>query len=444
MGNSIHKLGVRALASLGSLLAAGPLAVHAGAQATGQGPGSPEAGGQPAVNDEPGAPAAAKPMGYAPRTERERFLEQRYGDHHVAVVGDEIITRSDVLTHLARADPQDDPTAGIEGLTDMQRLEARYLAALEELLDAKLKTQGGENLGFDPELIERAANSAFQNQIERWGGQQKATEVLKGMNFTPTRLKEYYRDRMLGQSWEATMTGDGPGPTGRAIQDAYNRPGELFARYRELASSRRPDDQEKVGKTEGKVTIQEFLMAVRSPEKVAESEQFVATLKANVAEGILTFEQAVNQYAAPNFRGEASFTRNAPAAPLGKALVRKHPGYEASIAKFLSSPSAGDLSEVMPIIINGRTEAFGLYRVVESAAPTALTPFVDLQLQLRLEKELRDAQSELRVDRGLAELVRSTYVAPLDLRRELLRRGTRPPKRTQRDENGQGGQQQPR
>lgn len=382
-------------------------------------------------------------MGYVPTNDRERFLEQRYGDHHVAVVGDEIITRSDVLIHLQRTGLENDPTEGVEGLTELQRLEAQYLAALEELLDAKLKTQGGENLGFDPELIERAANSAFLNQIERWGGQQKATEVLKGMNFTPTRLKEYYRDRMLGQSWEATMTGDGPGPTGRAIQDAYSRPGELFSRYRELARSRRPEDQEKVGKTLGKVTIQEFLMAVRSPGEVDESERFVATLRTNVAEGILTFEQAVAQYAAPNFRGEDSYTRNAPTGPLGKALVRKHPGYEAEVAQLLASPSAGDMSEVMPIIINGRTEAFGLYRVIDSTASTPLTPFVDLQLQLRIEKEIRDAQSELRIDRGLAELVRNTFVAPIDLRRELLRRGTRPPKRTQRDENGQSGQRPP-
>ena len=119
-------------------------------------------------------------------------LEQRYGDHHVAVVGDEIITRSDVLIHLSRTGLKNDPTEGMEGLTEMQVLEARYLAALEELLDAKLKTQGGENLGFDPDLIERATNSAFLNQIERWGGQQKATEALKGMNFTPARLKEYF------------------------------------------------------------------------------------------------------------------------------------------------------------------------------------------------------------------------------------------------------------
>ncbi|MEM8709881.1 MAG: hypothetical protein AAGG01_02930, partial [Planctomycetota bacterium] len=80
-----------------------------------------------------GAGPLLESQGWRPSTPRELELLDRYGNFHVAVVGEEIITRVDLFTWIAS--PRfEDPTADQVELSPRERQALQISAALQQLI----------------------------------------------------------------------------------------------------------------------------------------------------------------------------------------------------------------------------------------------------------------------------------------------------------------------
>lgn len=351
-------------------------------------------------------------------------LRALYADRTVAVVGEEVITERDVVVYVGRGNLQEDPAELYPDATPAELEGMRFEAALSEIIDDRLKTVGGRNLGFEPELITRAVDDQVEGFIRRSGGEQRAAAGFVRMGITKAQLRSIYEQRMLGSSWEATVTGRGPGATGRNVVDSYIRPGKQYARYQELNASRKPEDMAKIGKSPGSLTIRQLPVMVRGG-LVGEDQarRNLEVVRQNVVNGTITYDEAMNRVAPEQFRGEQGFVRDIPPSALAALLAQEHPDGGAALAEFSTDPAVGDISPVLPVVRQGGVQAYTIYRIEALEGPQEARPFVDRDLQQQLNDALAEEWDDVQVFRAIARLARTTHVTPAEVKAWLLQRG---------------------
>lgn len=359
--------------------------------------------------------------GPAPGVARLRAL---YADRAVAVVGEEVITERDVVMYIGRGSLQEDPAEIYPDAAPEELERLRFEAALSEIIDERLKTVGGRNLGFEPELIGRAVDDQVEGFIRRSGGEQRAASSFVRMGITKAQLRSIYEQRMLGSSWEATVTGRGPGATGRTVVDNFIRPGKQYARYLQLDASRKPEDMAKIGKSPGTLTLRQLPVRVRGG-LVGEDQarRNLEVVRQNVLDDTITFDEAMSRIAPEQFRGEQGYVRDIPPAALTALLVREHPDGGAALAEFTADPAVGDISPVLPVVRQGVVQGYTIYRVVALEGPREAQPFVDRELQEQLNDALAEEWDDVQVFRAIARLARTTHVTPAEVKAWLLQRG---------------------
>jgi len=372
--------------------------------------GSAETDGPQAI---PGRP----PPAWIPQTQREQERLLIHGDHFLAVVGDELITRDAILGEVGRTA---DPNANNPNLTPAERQSGIFYAALQQSVESRLKVQGGRNQGYEPEMIQAIRDRYVESQLERWGGPTEATAVIAGMGMTLDEFRNYLEQRLLSQFWEDSVTGRSVGAGGRQFVDPYIRPGKLFSRYRAYARDPNPRLNVLVGKKPPQTVLQRLLIDSAKQRSVEEAERLADTLRDNIASGVVTFEQAYNEYA--DYRGDESFIRGSTDA-IVEALARFHPGVD--LEGFVRGAAIDEISQAERIDQQGVKPVFAIYQMVERTDATAATPFVDLGLQSELRKSIEGEEAEIRVARGLSVLVQTTYMAPAEVRDVLLSKGRR-------------------
>jgi len=372
--------------------------------------GTEETDGPQAI---PGRPQPA----WIPQTQRESELLFIHGDHFLAVVGDELITRDAMLGEASRVA---DPNANNPNLTPAERQNGILFAALEQGIESRLKVQGGRNQGYEPEMIQAIRDRYVESQLKRWGGPTEATAVIAGMGMTLDEFRNYLEQRLLSQFWEDSVTGRSVGAGGRQFVDPYVRPGKLFSRYRAYARDPNPRLNVLVGKKPPQTVLQRLLIDSAKQHSVEEAERLATTLRDNIVAGVVTFEQAYNEYA--DYRGDESFIRGSTDA-IVEALARFHPGVD--LEGFVRGAAIDEISQAERIDQPGVPTVFAIYQMVERIDATAATPFVDLRLQTELRKSIEGDEAEIRVARGLSVLVQTTYLAPAEVRDALLNRGRR-------------------
>ncbi|MEO1698213.1 MAG: hypothetical protein AAFU73_13020 [Planctomycetota bacterium] len=370
-------------------------------------------------------PAPTAPPTFVPRTDVERQLYFSFTDNYVAVIGNELITQSEVLALSRTLREDEDPTVGRDNLSPEKALELRFSAALEKVVEQRLKASGGRNLGFEPEFVDQARRRAVESQIQRMGGAARAGAALEQSGFDARSFEEMIGERLFSQVWEDARTGRGLGPGGRRVVDPYVRPGRLYAFYRDSARSNNREARALLGEREEQIVLQRLLIAVPSPGEEAKTVQNAEALRTAVLNDVVEFDQAIAEYAAPQARGKESEFPALPRQALETQLARLHGAPEA-LAAFFEGAHAGDLSPVFEgRSPQGLLDYVVVYRVARVQGATTRLPFVDPGLQQRMTEKLAEKASELQVERGLAGLARSTFVLPFDLRRELLDRGRR-------------------
>ncbi|MEM1450798.1 MAG: hypothetical protein AAF957_25320 [Planctomycetota bacterium] len=369
--------------------------------------------GDGAQSQLPPLPAPA----WVPRTQREQALLFRHGDHHIAVVGSELITRDEILSVL-QTGQYDDPTANMPNLSAEDRQRIQFSAALEQNIEARLKVQGGRNQGYEPDLLRAIRDNFFNGKIKEWGGPTQANERIARMGMTPDQFRSVVEQRLLAQFWEDSVTGRSVGATGRRFVDPYVRPGKLWSRYRTYLQARNPQIAEIIGKTPAQTVLEGLFIDSSQNVSVDEAERLANALRENIINEVVTFEQAWNEYG--NFRGEDRFLRGATDA-LVDTFERVYP--EVDMARFLRSAKIGELSPVLRADLPDAPTVFIIYRLSERIAATDALPFLDIGLQQKLTDSIKEDEAKVRIDRGLSELVKTTFVAPDDIRKALLDRG---------------------
>ncbi|MEM6674966.1 MAG: hypothetical protein AAF726_19105 [Planctomycetota bacterium] len=363
---------------------------------------------------------------FVPRTPLERALAERFGEHAIAVVGDDLITRDEVLRFIAASPDFEDPAEGLPDLPPERVMELRVNAGLRQMIEQKLKVEGGRNQGYEPEMLAQIQKNFFEQKIAEFGGESQANRLLAEQQMTPNDFREMLGKRLLSQFWQDAVTGRSVGPTGRRFVDPYVRPGTLYSRYRTYVKSRDLRLGEIVGKSPERVVLGRLVLAAKGgdPGAVEKAKGLADAIRTNIESGVLTFDDAILQYAATNFRGPMSRIEF-PARTLEAELTKLHPTFDAG--SFLGTSSNGTLSPVLRVDLPDSDPVFVLYRFEERLAPKAADSFLDLELQQRLKRSIEEEESDVRIARGLGELVRRTYVAPDSIRDALLQGGRRGP-----------------
>lgn len=384
----------------------------------------------PFAGPQSGAGPLLESQGWRPSTQRELELLDRHGNFHVAVVGEEIITRVDLFTWIGS--PRfEDPTVDQPGLSPRERQALQISAALQQLIEQRLKVQGGRAQGYEEQLIDAEMDRIFRERIEFMGGPEAANRAFTGMGITPEGFRDLLGEGLMANLWERSITGQMPGSSGRVFVDSYVRPGQQWARYREYVESRDDDLNAVVGLArEGKMSLQQIVLLVppggKPPERVREEVQ---TLRDNILKGVLTFDEGIARFAPPEFRGDKSVVRNAPPDQLARLLARDFSGQADEVIAYVEGAEAGTISQVLEFTTAGQIQAYVLLKVLDRSAASEALPFVSFELQQRLRANITDEATEVRIARGLSELVRSTHLAPAKLREEFLKSGRRLRKR---------------
>ena len=366
------------------------------------------------------------PSRWVPTTDLEKQLYDQFSDFHVAVVGEEIITRFDVFGWLGS--PQfEDPTVDQPDLSPQERRAYQTTAALTQLIEQRLKIQGGRSQGYEEELIASELNGTFRRQIERLGGAQNAAARFKRMGITPQEYKDLLGEGLMASLWERSITGQMPGATGRISVDSFIRPGKQWARYREYVESGRDEDNAIVGKARnGKLSIQRIVLLVNPGGKpAADVKAEVETLRSRIVDGVLTFEEAIQNFAPPDMQGDQSIVRDALTKPLSQLFQEQYTTQIDAVKAFVEEAPAGEISPVLEYNVAGPPQAYVLLKVVGRTQATEALPFTDLGVQTRIRELMTKEASEVRVSRGLAELVQTTHLAPERLRTDFLANGRR-------------------
>ncbi|WP_145195832.1 hypothetical protein [Planctomycetes bacterium Poly30] len=363
---------------------------------------------------------------WKPSTELEMRLLDQYGNFHVAVVGEEIITRIDVFSWLGS--PRfEDPTVDQPDLDPAKRQALKISAALTQLIEQRLKIQGGRSQGYEEELIEAERERFFRAKLEELGGAQAAAANFERFGITPNDYKNLLGEGLMANLWENSIKGDLPGATGRIFVDSYIRPGQQWARYREYVEARDEKLNAVVGKTrQGKVSVQRIVLMVtpggRPPEAVKGE---IETLRERIQDGILTFDEAIRTFVSPELQGDESLVRDVPTTRLAELFQRDFTTQTEEVTTFVQEADAGELSPILEFNPAGTPQAYVLLKIVDRTRATEALPFKDLELQTKLRKAIAEESSEVRVARGLADLVRTTHLAPEQLRKDFLSAGRR-------------------
>lgn len=363
---------------------------------------------------------------WRPKTELELQLLDRYGDFHVAVVGEEIITRIDVFGWI-NSPRFEDPTLDQPELDPGTKQRLKLSAALTQLIEQRLKIQGGRSQGYEEELIEAERERFFRAKVEEFGGAQAAASTFESIGITPEEYKDLLGEGLMANLWEGSVTGRMPGATGRVFVDSFIRPGQQWARYREYVEARDEKLNSIVGKTrQGKVSVQRIVLMVTPGAKPASGvKEEIETLRDRIEAGVLTFDEAIRTFVSPEFQGNESIVKEVPTARLVELFRRDFTGQGDEVSSFIQNAEPDTLSPIFEFNASGVPQAYVLLKMLDRTRATKALPFKDLELQTRLREAIAEEASEVRIARGLAELVRTTHLAPEDLRRNFLSAGRR-------------------
>jgi len=360
-------------------------------------------------------------------------IEAFLGEGVVAVVGRELIRRNDVVA----AFESEDYDKQIEGLavarrsTDPKVRERGHLLVLVEMLRDHLKAEGGRNQGYAQEMIDAILAQRMTELQRKVGGAVAASETLRQYGFDPASYNTRNEALLLRQTWQRSVTGLAPGPTGRASVDRFVAPGLMQLEYRNRLESPDAEVRSTLGEEPQRYVLEQVILGLidyRGPEP---ARAVAEGIQAEVRAGKLTMEAAARQFTLPQNR-----ITEWQIDPLSEAQVQalsrgRYDGTQ--LAEWVLSASPGDVSEpfMLKLVDNGvlKPAALVVFRLAEVLASRGAAPFGETAVQARLGTEIQKAWDDARTERTLVDLLEATYVLPLDLRSNLLRgarRGANP------------------
>ncbi len=326
------------------------------------------------IGPQEGAPAT-------PAAEEGWQLLNRIG----LVVDERIYTSAELHTFVRMQDrPRTTPEELAQALKEVRTLlVARLLAA-----------QAGDDLGVDPEVLDRIVKENLEVEKERRGGIAGMSEYLQQTGVTSSQLKEQRRDRMMSELWERSVTGKVAGPLGRPSRDRFVRPGLLKMVYREML----PSLTEPAG-----VRVLDLTLPLQRWGGLEATLAQAEALRVRVEEGE-DFRSLISDYGPP---GAAQALESDPPWADPASICQIVPG----LADFLEQASPGDVSTPVPFERDGEVVGLSLIQLVDRREERAPS-FASHETQAMVRERYQETYWNLRVDQGLEELARAAYVWP--------------------------------
>jgi hypothetical protein len=323
-------------------------------------------------------------------------------DGVAAVVGDELTTRSelnDVVRRQANA-------MGLSRPEDIAQIQIRFLSDRYLLL---LKTQAGQDMGFDPAMVAAGEKRLFDSEVEQRGGPVEASKEFAATGQSPDQLQEYLRQRLYTQSWEFAQIGKAPGASGRIAVDRYIRPGQLWSAYQLALESGDPAELGKLGAKPPQVVLQQLVLPIETNGGEDSAFELAQTLIEEVRGGGDFTELVALWGAAPNDGHLAAETL--------ENTEQRSDFYHRSkvLFEFASKAEVGELSEPM-LGWNRDMPAIWVYMLRDRLEATPGGAYLDAGTQGNLRKELLRSLDQLRLRVALDGITDSVYVWPPSLR----------------------------
>lgn len=346
-------------------------------------------------------------------------------DFVIGMAGNEVVLRGDLEILIQR---DDDLRTAYEAARTDEEVRDVLGRALSRRLETLILVQAGQDLGYDPELVEELTTREFEQQVERAGGHRNMSRALQRFDRTPESQRDQTRDRLLQQSFVASKIGRAAGPTGRVSVDRHVRPGLMRMYYDSFVDSNVQRELEVVGKQPERVRLQALqvnLPAGGDPEQ--SREQVEAFLEFYRSEDVkfeseqAKFEYLIERHGDEDSRKYGGMIPVGPPRALAEWGRRRHEGSEA-LGRLAREGEVGDTTEPLWLEEGGEggTRAWCIYRLAERLDPVPARPFQDQELQADLRRFLLHQQDRERENAAFLEALRDTYLQPPDARRLVL------------------------
>jgi len=332
--------------------------------------------------DAPAAPSAPPPA--APVDPYPGWQEL---NRDALIVNEEVLTLREIQRGVARrAREQQRPNPNVQ-----------FMLAEEVTARARtmLQVQGGKDLGFDIELVERMVDNTMKRQTEIAGGVTRLAEGLRKDDKDSFARREEIRDWVHGKLWTESTTGKSPGPGGRVRHDHYARPGRCLFENREALKNQ--------PKTRAVETTQ-LILLLGKPAAPGAGERNVRRLE-ELRERVQNGEdmgELAELYGATEkgTRGRSPFL-------LLAALRKSNP----EIGAFLDRAAVGELSAVLPYLQDGKVAGHIVIRP-EQFRVAPVDDFGTPEGQQKSMAAYSERMDNYRVQMGLTELLAAAYVWP--------------------------------
>lgn len=304
------------------------------------------------------------------------------------IVNEELVTLRDFNTSVERR------RANLRepGSRSRDQMRADEIVARAKFL---LELQGGKDLGFNPEQIDRFVRRKMEEEVDEAGSITQFASELKEEGLDSFERREEYYARVHRLLWEEAATGRGAAPGGRIAKDSFIRPG--FAQFVQREALRQQAGTRLVDATQAALPID-------APGATERVKKRLEDLRTRVGHGEDMGELSEQFRACPvGTKGKTGFVR------LGD-LRSTNP----VIAAFLDKAEVGEISPVLEFFSNGKVIGYAVVRAEEFKV-TPVQPFDQPAGQRTWIEGQSRRLADMHVQRGLGKLLEAAYVWPPNL-----------------------------
>ena len=324
----------------------------------------------------------------------------------VGVVGRDLILREEVDAVVRRELARGRVPAG-DLRARQELMEQVWLKRVDELA----MINAGRNVGLDEETTRAFAERAMERRIEGLGGAVEASRVYQQEGLGPEQLLALNEERLYLDQWELTTTGAIPPHLGRPIVDRYIRPGQRWASYQYLKESPFEREREVVGMQPERFVLQRLVLPFGSDEDGTETQELARSILRGLEAGA-DFDDLARVHGLP----QAGDGRLQPATLAEVRAAAESFHGSAELAEWVAKAEPGDVSGIQ---LGASAEWPGgrgllLYRLLDVAPPTEAQPYLDFELQARLDRVAKSELDGNRIQNELRRIKRHTFIWPRD------------------------------
>jgi hypothetical protein len=362
-----------------------PLALLALAQDPPPAPQGPVQGPEP-------PPASAEPAGTPAPSPGADPHEWQDLDEFVHIVNEDGLTLRKLEREMYRRSHARPFHTQAEAQEEERRLRT-------ESVKSALQVQAGQDMGLDPAQVDRQVKDWINRMMEKKGPVEFA-EALKEDGLTLYEFQDQKKDQLLAMFWDNYITGNGSVGVARQSRDVYVRPGSLQYAFRECIKHQ--ELLPLIGGHAQSVVLQLLQIDPQSAGGMDASRALAEDVRQRILDGE-DMGALVEQYDAT----QVSRQRRGITEPLREAsLMQAQP----DVGAFVAKAKPGDVSEVLEYKSKGKSY-WRIVRLVDRNA--AVFPDLgSLEVQQKLDKQVRKDLADWRREQALKGLYRSSYIWP--------------------------------